>query len=474
MEVGKLCGTNAKNFEQVKTWLANASQSWLLIVDNADNPDIDYALYFPSGNRGNVLLTTRNPQCREYETVGSEDLDNLDLEDAQLLLLKAAGMTATSCEDNMKAAKIIIQALGLHTLAIIQAGAYIRLRFCSLEEYPFHFKQQEEQLLKFHPKQAQSVYGSVFATFEISATQLQSSQIQCAADALSLLPILGFLHFQEIPELMFFRAREEAIAIRDSESREGPRNQIHQLSGLQTIRLPVFLMHLNNTAPDLSLERWREAINLLESCSFIKIAGHGEDISFSMHPLVHKWTRIRHGSALSKEGWRAASSTIALSMRGTVYHMFHEKLRSHVGVYLEYLKSYYLAYMTEVEIFKSHYQICWLLLHLRDITKLRILLDVLEKFEPWAAPRGESMIRVQRLNAYCLVEEKQPMKAIELLEQLMDAGHSNDIHVQRCLAVAYMADKQYQKAINLLENIVRIDEEKKPKENDRTRKSISR
>ena len=68
------------------------------------------------------------------------------------------------------------------------------------------------------------------ATFEISATYLQSSQDECAADVLSLLGILGFIHFWEIPELMFIRAREEAIAILESVSREGPRDEIHQLS----------------------------------------------------------------------------------------------------------------------------------------------------------------------------------------------------------------------------------------------------
>ena len=328
--MGKLCGANAENFEHVKTWLANARHSWLLIIDNADNHEIDYAAFFPSGNKGNIILTTRNPQCRNHATVGCEDLDPLDLQDAQSLLFKAAGMTTSLCKDSQKAAEKVIEALGFHTLAIIQAGAYIRLRFCSLEEYPAHFRQQQERLLKYHPKQARSVYGSVFATFEISATHLQSSQDECAADALSLLQILGFIHFQEIPELIFVRARKEAIAIDESVSREGPRDEIHQLSGLQTSRLPSSMMLKNDTDINCSRWRWRETLNLLESHSFIKIAGSGEDLSFSMHPLAHKWTRIRHGLTSRKEGWRTAGSIIALSMNGTVYDMFHEKLRSHI------------------------------------------------------------------------------------------------------------------------------------------------
>ena len=465
MEVGKLCGTNAKNFEQVKTWLANASQSWLLIVDNADNPDIDYALYFPSGNRGNILLTTRNPQCRGYETAGFEDLEHLDLGEATSLLLLSAEK-ASSYEEDQKAAETIVKTLASHTLAIIQAGALIKHHRRSLKEFPVLFRTQEERILKYPLTQEQSTYGNVFATFEISATHLESSRDQSAADALNLLQILGFIHFKDIPESMFFRALKYAIHLREGICRGCPQDEIYQMSELQISRLPRFMLLENDAAVDLLEWRWRELLSLLESYSFIKIVGNGEDILFSMHPLVHTWTRIRHGLASWKEGWRAAGSIIALSMWGVNYNMFHEKLRPHVVVYLDYLKSEYLADMTEIEIIQTHYKICCLLLHLRDITKLRILLDVLEKFEPWTAPRGESMIHVQSLKAYCLVDEKQPMKAIELLEQLMDAGHSNDLHVQRRLAEAYIADKRYLKAINLLENIVRIEEEKNPKEND--------
>ena len=128
-------------------------------------------------------------------------------------------MTAPVPEDNEKAAKSVIQALGLHTLAIIQAGAYIKLRFSSLEDYPAHFKQQKERLLRFLPEQAQSVYGSVFATSEISATHLELCQDQSAVDALDLLKIFGSIHSQEIFESMFFRARKEAIAIHEYTTR---------------------------------------------------------------------------------------------------------------------------------------------------------------------------------------------------------------------------------------------------------------
>ena len=450
----------------MKTWLANARDSWLLIIDNADNHEIDYSVFFPSGNQGRIILTTRNPQCRDHATVGYEDLDHLDLEDAQSLLCKAARMTRSLCEDSQKAAEKVIQALGFHTLAIIQAGAYIRLRFCSLKEYPAHFRHEEERLLKYHPKQAQSPYGSVFATFEISATHLQSSQDECAADALSLLQILGFIHFQEIPELMFVRAREQAIAIYESINRGRPRDRIDLLSDLQTSRLPPFMVLENDTAKNLPWWQWRKALNLLESYSFIKIAGSGEDLSFSMHPLAHTWTRIRQGLPSHKESWRIAGSIIALSMRGTRYDMFHEKLRSHVTAYLGYLNSEFLANTPELEICQTHYNICWLFSYLRDFPKLRYLLGRLEKFKAWAGAGGIHGLKVQHLAAHSLIKEGQPLEAVKILERYFDTERVQSPRALLVLAEAYRESKQYQKAISLLEHVLRMEEISKQTNND--------
>ena len=458
----------------MKTWLANSLHSWLLIIDNADDPNIDYAAFFPSGNKGGILLTTRNPQCRDHETVGSEDLDSLGLQDGQSLLFKAAEIAAPSHEGNQKAAEHIIQVLGFHTLAIIQAGSFIKRHRCSLEEYPALFRKQEEHILKYCLTQEQSTYGSVFATFEISATHLKSSQEQSATDALSLLQILGFIHFQEIPESMFLRAREEAFAIHETTRGEGPHDEIYNLSKLQTTRLPSFMIHKNDIATDTFLWRWRETLTLLESYSFVKIIGSGQDLSFSMHPLVHTWTRIRQNPTSRKEGWRTAGSIIALSMQREHYNMFHEKLRSHAGSYLDYLigegrkslqtRNEYLADMTELEICQTHYRICYLFAYMNNIFKLRFLLDMLGNYKIWADARRTPGSIVQSLAATYLIKEGQPHEAVKLLERLLNTKHINP-SIPSILATAYIASNQYEKAISLLEKMVRIEEKTKHADN---------
>lgn len=442
----------------MKTWLANICYSWILIIDNADNPDIDYAMFFPSGEKGNILLTTRNQQYRDHETVGCEDLDHLDLQDATSLLFKAAGIAESSRGDNHKAAEKVVQDLSYHTLAIVQAGAFVKLRFCSLGDYPNLFKEQKEQVLKYCPKPAQPTDRSVFATFEISATHLESSQDQSAADALSLLQLLGFFHFQEIPELMFSRARQEAIAIREAIGRGWPQDEIYRLSELQISRLPEFIMPRNHIATDSIPWQWRETLNLLESHSIIKYSGTEEDLSFSMHPLAHTWARSRPGLTPREQSWAAAGSVIALSMHGVNYNVFHEKLRSHVGAYLGHPISKYLAEMTELEICQTHFRICWLVLHLRHPSRLRDLLKILETFEAWTGASGKSSVNIKIITANCFLEEGQHQTAVGLLERLVETDHAYDLDLQASLANAYLKCKQHQKAVPLLECLAKIQE----------------
>ena len=47
--------------DSVNRQLANTQQDWLLVFDNADDPELDLAPYFPAGDRGDVIITSRNP-----------------------------------------------------------------------------------------------------------------------------------------------------------------------------------------------------------------------------------------------------------------------------------------------------------------------------------------------------------------------------------------------------------------------------
>ena len=49
------------NENAAKNWLSCLTRPWLLLIDNADDPDMEVTRYFPGGERGVILMTTRNP-----------------------------------------------------------------------------------------------------------------------------------------------------------------------------------------------------------------------------------------------------------------------------------------------------------------------------------------------------------------------------------------------------------------------------
>ena len=87
MNIARAC-KQKENVEAVKEWLSG-KKHWLLILDNADNPNLDISSLFPSRGRGTILITTRNPDLQKYNTAGSYKVDKLDLKEAIDLLLKA-------------------------------------------------------------------------------------------------------------------------------------------------------------------------------------------------------------------------------------------------------------------------------------------------------------------------------------------------------------------------------------------------
>lgn len=131
------------------------------MLDNADDPAVDYQSYFPDGTLGVVMLTSRNHECQQYATVKPIALEGLSGMDAQELLLKAACVFQDQLSVHKEGAEIVASLLQFHPLALIQAGAYVSRGHCTLAEYPGVFAQQRQRLLAFRPAQGQSRYCDV-------------------------------------------------------------------------------------------------------------------------------------------------------------------------------------------------------------------------------------------------------------------------------------------------------------------------
>ena len=87
--------------ESVLRWLSRIDDEILILFDNAN---ADIAEYIPSGNRGNILFTSRDMALRRY--VPDEALamiEDMDEEEAISLLLKSASLEIgrASCRERV-------------------------------------------------------------------------------------------------------------------------------------------------------------------------------------------------------------------------------------------------------------------------------------------------------------------------------------------------------------------------------------
>jgi tetratricopeptide (TPR) repeat protein len=316
LDIARACGLEA-NSEAAKRWLSNLEDPWLLIIDNADDPLQDVSEYFPTGDRGVILLTTRNPDCKVHATVGSRELGQMDPEDAITLLLKTTAAEDVAHEASRNLARPIVETLGCLALAIIQAGAVIRQKLCSMEEYLDVYSRRRKQLLSHQHIQAKADYKyTVYTTWEVSVNMIENMSNNAARNAIEILQFFSFMHFDGLSEEILKEAWKNMQGQQLSR-----RTKSHQLRMFCEDDLTVW-----------EPRTIREAVILLSSFSLVTIDGVNNHIS--MHPLVHMWARDRLVEVEQKMCWEIAASTLAMSIswnNQTFDYSFRRFLLPHVN-----------------------------------------------------------------------------------------------------------------------------------------------
>ena len=442
-----------------------------MIIDNADESERDYAQYIPSGMSGDVLFTTRVPECKEYNTVGSEKLEDLEPELALELLYRAADIAESQWKEKKEAAMAIVKILGLHTLAIIQAGAFIKKGLCSLEQYPIVFKQQQGKLLKFHAKQNLSTYGNVYATFEVSAEYLQKSALPEASDALDLLHIIAFMHSSGISETMFQRASKYASALRDSEPDEDKEGL--SLSARHTARLPDYVQGWTGVQDRI---RWREACTVLENLSIITVNKNDDCFAISVHSLIHAWAKTRQERQSQCRAWQAAATIVALSCEGYWgYQPFFTAVHAHVRACVNPEIEDYTRTLSDMEAAQIYFQLAYVLYQMRDDRSLhpfieRIRLRLQDRFEN----DHKVAIEIKTFTGRIYIAQEKHSEAVAVFQDIMETrsrvlpdDDALRLELQHELAVAYRNIGQVDKAVQLFEHVVKVRERLPPNHPDK-------
>lgn len=253
-----------QSVEGVKNWVSNENSPWLLIFDNSDDPQLNIARFFPTGDRGTILVTTRIPECRIHATMGSNRLDQMAPDEAVTLLLRAKFANDLTDEATRSLARRVVEKLGCLALSIVHAGAVIRQGVCTLDEYCNEYSRHRRSLLERRPVQAEAEYDhTVYSTWEMSIDSIKRMANGAAKYAIELLNFFSILHFEGISEQILERAWKNSENVQISAWKNS-----HMLPILNQQYSGVWSPH-----------PFREAIAILSSFSLIQNDGMQNHIS---------------------------------------------------------------------------------------------------------------------------------------------------------------------------------------------------
>jgi tetratricopeptide (TPR) repeat protein len=464
LAVAKTLGSSAESVEESLRVLANTKEHWLLILDNADDPRYDYARYLPSGTHGAVLMTSRIPECVRYSTSPAEKLEGLDGELSTQLFLKAALVPEESWQSWITQAQGIVRLLGAHTLALIQAGAYIAEGYCRLDQYLERYQRQRKRLLEHYPEQEQSRYRHVYATFEASIDVLGSSGNEAGRDALDLLAILCTLQSSVLPLQVF--AEAWAGAKERLKAKGTVIGNTYRLGQRHASQLPEFIDGQANEWDDYRLNK---ASTLLTSLSLVTRHRLDDLDGLSMHPLTHAWAKDRLGREQQQTAWVRVGCLLALSSSGGWRQgwQVHEKLlRPHLQAFLLPSVDAMLMFGPPGMMVPILLECGWALSRMREDGQVESLLDgIYGVLRITPSNPSQEHLDLWNLAARNMGHMGHARQAVALFEHVVKVRettlaetHSKRLDSQHELASAYLNNRQITKAVALLEHIVKVEE----------------
>ncbi|NEQ49983.1 MAG: tetratricopeptide repeat protein, partial [Leptolyngbya sp. SIO3F4] len=193
----------ADTIRGVKDWLETHS-GWLLIFDNADQPDL-LLPFRPRQGQGHTLLTSRAQVFDRFGITRPISLRKMPADEAVAFLLKRSGQE-TDDPIEKDAAAMLVKELDYLPLALEQAGAFILRRQLKFSTY---LSQYRKQRLKLLDRQLPTVGNeqqpnrSVRTTWQLNFQVVQEINPASA----ELLRFSAFVAPDDIPYELLIRSR---------------------------------------------------------------------------------------------------------------------------------------------------------------------------------------------------------------------------------------------------------------------------
>ncbi|MCJ1309858.1 hypothetical protein MMC25_003519 [Agyrium rufum] len=277
----------------VRRTLSSRKIKWLLVFDNYDNPREfpNIRDFFPDRDHGAVLITSRHADSLELasDPAGAIEVPGLPRKTVVKLLLDSSNTTDSNNED----AKAVIERLGRHPLAIIQAAAYIRKRKLPFSRFLHDFRGRMEKILAETPAitaytkklddSAQETAFNVFTTLELSFGQLQAEKGHDSLEA-KLLTLLAFLDDEDISEQIL--ARSAAF--------------IYTKAHLEDLGdILGWLRPFTDNSHAWATNEFEDRAVYFKGLSLLQACDREEDnyLHIYLHPLIKDWIQLRASSS---------------------------------------------------------------------------------------------------------------------------------------------------------------------------------
>ncbi len=192
--------------EAVKRWL-ESNTAWLLIIDNADQPEI-LKPWLPRHGKGHILLTSRAQVFQSVGIANPVEIQEMTPGEAVEFLFKRTGRQDGDRAES-KAAGELARELGYLPLALEQAAAYITEKKARFQDYAASYQKRRLELLAKGKPVAGDYPESVATTWSLNFDEVEKTP--ASAD---LLRFSAFLSPDHIPlELIEKGASELGAAI---------------------------------------------------------------------------------------------------------------------------------------------------------------------------------------------------------------------------------------------------------------------
>jgi tetratricopeptide (TPR) repeat protein len=181
----------ARLLQTMQEWFQNHSD-WLLIFDNADDPEL-VASFLPRAGQGHVLLTTRDTSLQTLAKLFV--LDPLKPEDGALCILRRAGylprngQLSDATPAGVNAARTLSQLMDGLPLALEQAGAYIEETGRSVSGYLELYQRYRSEIQRSHDGAVPNYLNSVASAWRITKSLVEQTN-PAAAELLRLCAFL--------------------------------------------------------------------------------------------------------------------------------------------------------------------------------------------------------------------------------------------------------------------------------------------